>query len=81
MWYRLPRKEYEAGKGGANRRALRSRTEEGAPAVEAYPVIPKKERVPPVFASQGLLSAYLKAGFREVERPSPARAIVRYGPE
>lgn len=49
---------------------------QGAPAVEAFPVIPRTGAVPPVFASQGLLSAYLEAGFREVARPSESRAVV-----
>lgn len=53
---------------------------QGAPGVEAFPIIPDKNNVPPVFASQGLLSAYLKAGFREVARSSPKRAVVAWLP-
>lgn len=49
----------------------------GAPAVEAYPIVPKRKDVPPVFASQGTLAAYLAAGFDVVGRPSQARAVVR----
>lgn len=58
------------------RTAARWARDRGAPGVEAFPVIPRTNRVPPVFASQGLLSAYLQAGFREVQRPSPTRAVV-----
>lgn len=55
--------------------------EHGAPAVEAYPVISRRDTVPPVFASQGLLTAYEAAGFRMVARPSKSRAVVRrYAP-
>lgn len=49
----------------------------GAPAVEAYPIIPRRGEVPAVFASQGLLSAYRAAGFEVVDRPSDTRAVVR----
>jgi GNAT superfamily N-acetyltransferase len=58
------------------REATRWAREQGAHAVEAFPVIPRRDAVPPVFASQGLLSAYLRCGFREVGRPSPSRAVV-----
>ena len=53
----------------------------GAPAVEAYPVVPLRGAIPPVFASQGLLASYLAAGFREVGRPSESRVVVRWYPE
>ncbi len=49
----------------------------GAECVEAYPIAPKKEDVPPVFAYPGLLAAYEAAGFVEVARRSPTRPIVR----
>jgi GNAT superfamily N-acetyltransferase len=49
----------------------------GASIVEAYPVEPKKKPMPAVFAYPGLASAYRKAGFREVERRSETRPIVR----
>ena len=48
----------------------------GAPAVEAYPVRPRAE-MPPVFASQGVLSAFLAAGFEEFASPSESRSVVR----
>ncbi|MEN8374314.1 MAG: GNAT family N-acetyltransferase [Gemmatimonadota bacterium] len=58
--------------------AARHALDRGAALVEAYPIIPTKPNVPPVFAFNGLLSAYLAAGFEEVGRPSETRAYVRY---
>ena len=49
----------------------------GATIVEGYPIIPYRDRVPPVFAWTGTLSAFLAAGFEEVARGSPSRPIVR----
>lgn len=49
----------------------------GGSVVEAYPVEPRKNPMPPVFAFTGLASAFLRAGFGEVERRSPTRPIVR----
>jgi GNAT superfamily N-acetyltransferase len=49
----------------------------GARMVEAYPVEPRKRPMPAVFAYTGIASAFLGAGFREVERRSPTRPIVR----
>jgi len=48
--------------------------------VEGYPVEPKtgKDTIPPVFAYTGIASAFIKAGFREVERRSETRPIMRY---
>lgn len=46
----------------------------GAPALEGYPVIPKDEAMPDVFAWHGLQQAYVAAGFEEIDRPSPTRA-------
>lgn len=50
----------------------------GAQCIEAYPVAPRKSPMPPVFAFNGLASAFLAAGFREVERRSETRPIMRY---
>jgi GNAT superfamily N-acetyltransferase len=155
MWYRLPRREYEAGRGEPNRRALRELAEsarppgligyadgepvawcsiapraeyrrllaarsmrpaddvpawsimclfvtrthrrrgysiemiraacafahaEGARVVEAYPIRPSSDEVPPVFAAQGTLAAFLEAGFVEEKELSSARALVRWRP-
>jgi hypothetical protein len=46
--------------------------------VEGYPIEPKKGKWPDVFVWTGVPSAYLKAGFKEVHRGSPTRAIMRY---
>lgn len=51
---------------------------QGARCVEAYPVEPKKDPMPSVFAYSGLASAFLRAGFREVARRSETRPIMRY---
>jgi GNAT superfamily N-acetyltransferase len=50
----------------------------GAEIIEGYPVEPKGKTMPDVFAWTGILSTYLKAGFVEEKRHSPARPIVRY---
>jgi GNAT superfamily N-acetyltransferase len=52
----------------------------GAPAVEAYPVEPANGTVPDVFASNGVRSAFDRAGFREVARRAPTRPIMRWWP-
>lgn len=49
----------------------------GGEVVEGYPIIPKLDNVPPVFAWTGLASAFLKAGFKEVARRSETRPIMR----
>ena len=51
--------------------------EQGATLLEGYPIHPKKDTTPSVFAYPGLLSAYLQAGFHEVLRRSETRPIVR----
>lgn len=50
----------------------------GASILEGYPVEPKKDKMPPVFAWTGISSAYLKAGFKEVARRSETRPIMRF---
>jgi GNAT superfamily N-acetyltransferase len=50
----------------------------GAKIVEGYPVEPKKENMPGVFAWTGLASTFRKAGFVEVARRSETRPIMRY---
>lgn len=51
--------------------------ERGATTVEAYPVVPKSDRMPPVFAWTGIASAFERCGFSEVARRSPTRPIMR----
>lgn len=53
----------------------------GAKTIEGYPVEPKSEKAPDVFAYTGLASAFKQAGFTEVLRRSDTRPIMRYGIE
>ena len=50
----------------------------GAEIVEGYPVEPKAGKIPDVFAWTGFSGTFLKAGFKEVERRSEVRPIMRY---
>lgn len=58
--------------------AVKYAEEQGGSIVEGYPVEPKKGRTPDPFAYTGLVSAFLKAGFVEVERRSETRPIMRH---
>ena len=49
----------------------------GAKIIEGYPVEPKQAGMPDVFAYTGLVSAFRKTGFVEVERRSKSRPIMR----
>jgi GNAT superfamily N-acetyltransferase len=57
--------------------AVRFAREQGATVVEGYPVEPRKEKIPDVFAWTGVPSAFLQAGFTEHHRGSPTRPIMR----
>jgi GNAT superfamily N-acetyltransferase len=46
--------------------------------VEGYPQEPKADPMPDVFAWTGFASAFHKAGFREVARPTSTRPIMRH---
>ena len=46
--------------------------------IEGYPVEPKTGKTADVFAWTGLTSAFKKAGFKEVERRSDTRPIMRF---
>lgn len=50
----------------------------GAKIIEGYPVDPKGKDYAASFAWTGFLSAFIKAGFREVIRRSDTRPIMRY---
>ena len=50
----------------------------GGSIVEAYPVEPKKDKMPDAFAWTGLASAFIKAGFTECARRSATRPIMRF---
>lgn len=49
----------------------------GARIVEAYPVIPRKDQLPPVSSYMGVPSLFEGAGFVEVDQPSDTRLIMR----
>ena len=53
----------------------------GAPAVEAYPMIPKKESVPEVFAFIGFAGSFEKAGFHLFRQASETRPVMRLYPK
>lgn len=53
-------------------------TEAGITELEAYPAIPYSEKAPPAFLWVGVLSAFLKNGFRLVQQNGKSRAMVRY---
>lgn len=50
----------------------------GAKIVEGYPLESKSGKMPDVFAWTGFSSAFINAGFEEVERRSEQRPIMRY---
>jgi len=50
----------------------------GATIVEGYPVEPKQDTMPEVYAFTGLAAAFRTAGFVEVARRSKTRPIMRY---
>jgi GNAT superfamily N-acetyltransferase len=49
----------------------------GGRIIEGYPVAPKKDPMPDVFACIGIASAFRRVGFQEVARRSPTRPIMR----
>ncbi|HEY46868.1 MAG: hypothetical protein AMJ88_06930 [Anaerolineae bacterium SM23_ 63] len=51
---------------------------QGGKVVEAYPSIPKGERMPPVSSFMGFPSLYESVGFVECARPSKSKVIMRY---
>jgi GNAT superfamily N-acetyltransferase len=58
--------------------AVRHARKRGARMLEGYPVEPKKNEMPDVFAFTGLARAFWEAGFEEVLRRSETRPIMRY---
>ena len=50
---------------------------QGGEVVEAYPTVPKKDRLPPVSVYRGLPEVYRQAGFVEVARPSESKVVMR----
>jgi GNAT superfamily N-acetyltransferase len=60
------------------RAAVEHAAAHGAEVVEAYPVEPYSAAMPAAFAWTGIVSAFEKAGFKEVLRRSRARPIMRF---
>lgn len=48
------------------------------PVIEAYPVIPTKDKLPDTFAWIGLYKSFERAGFKIVDKTSKNRPMVRY---
>ena len=51
--------------------------EHGAVAVEGYPVEPRRDRMPDIYAWMGLASMFEEAGFTEIARRSETRPLFR----
>ena len=52
--------------------------EQGGAVLEGYPVEPRKDQMPTVFAHTGFASTFRRAGFVECLRRSETRPIMRY---
>jgi GNAT superfamily N-acetyltransferase len=52
--------------------------DQGGSIVEAYPVNPRSDKVPPVSSFMGLPAMFERAGFVECSRPSKSKIIMRY---
>lgn len=63
---------------GLLRATVEYAAQNGARIVEGYPVEPKKDKVADAFVYTGLISAFVEAGFVEVERRSETRPIMRF---
>ncbi len=53
-------------------------SQNGARIVEGYPIEPKKDRTPEIYAFTGMVTTFKKVGFQEVARRSAFRPIMRY---
>ena len=60
------------------RAAIKHVKKRGGRIIEGYPVEPRTERMPDVFAWTGLPSAFQQSGFVECTRRSETRPIMRY---
>ena len=58
------------------KKAVEYAFENGAKAVEAYPVISKNDKMPDVFAWTGFWKSYEKAGFKKVKQVSETKLIM-----
>jgi GNAT superfamily N-acetyltransferase len=57
--------------------AVQYARKQGAKIVEGYPQDPRSGEMPDAFAWTGFVSAFRKAGFKEVARRSPSRPVMR----
>jgi GNAT superfamily N-acetyltransferase len=51
---------------------------QGATILEAYPTLPRKDRLPPVSSFMGVPNPFEQAGFVECARPTKSKAIMRH---
>ena len=51
--------------------------ENGAVAIEGYPVEPRSDEMPPIYAWMGLATMFTRAGFSEIARRSETRPLMR----
>jgi GNAT superfamily N-acetyltransferase len=58
--------------------ALEYARQQGVRILEGYPIEPKKDSAPDIYAFTGLASTFRQAGFVEVARRSESRPIMRY---
>ena len=58
--------------------AIEYASQGGAQIIEGYPIEPKKDSAPDIYAFTGLVSTFKKMGFEEVARRSETRPIMRY---
>ncbi len=58
--------------------AVEYASQHGARIVEGYPIEPKVDRPPDIYAFTGMASTFKKTGFQEVARRSEFRPIMRY---
>ena len=50
---------------------------QGATAVEGYPIEPRSDHMPEIYAWMGLASMFEKSGFEEIARRSETRPLMR----
>jgi len=60
------------------RAAVNYAFENGASIIEAYPIIPKVNEMPAVFAWVGFVNSFIQAGFKKITQPSETRFIMRF---
>ena len=58
--------------------AIEYASQKGAQIIEGYPIEPKKDSAPDIYAFTGMASTFKKMGFEEVARRSETRPIMRY---